>query len=256
MILLATYKTCKKPLDFLVVDDFEYMRHSVRDMLLRAYGNDIEIEVAQSGRDALSIIRSRDVKFVISDWNMPHMTGIELLQILRKDPEFFELPFLMISDEMSKDKFAYAVEECVDGYQIKPFTEKELMQAIEDIRTKRANLSQLENKINMLRRLVLLKQYDKAISIGEEQLKEDPHPEVRYIVGESYYLKKDYNNAGYQLKKLLESDTNSKAAYLYGKVCMATGQYEEAIAPCPARRHREPRNGESRSPRCRDRCRP
>lgn len=223
------YKTYKKIVDFLIVDDLENMRRSVRDMLLRSYGNDIEVDMAKSGRDALTTIRTKEVKFVISDWNMPHMTGIELLQIVRKEPDYYETPFLMISDEMSKEKFAYAIEECVDGYQIKPFTEKDLMQAINDIRTKRDNLSPIETKINMLRRLVLIKQYDKAIKICEDLLKEDPHPEVRYILGECFYYTKDYKNAGHHLKKLLDAETTSKAAYLYGKVCMANGQYEEAI---------------------------
>ena len=229
MTLPTSYKTYKKSVDFLVVDDLENMRRSVRDMLLRSYGNDTDVEVTKSGRDALAIIKSRDVKFIISDWNMPHMTGIELLQQVRKDPDRLETPFLMISDEMSKEKFAYAIEELVDGYQIKPFTEKDLMQAINDIRTKRDNLSPFETKVNMLRRLVLLKQYDKAISIGEEMLKEDPHPDVRYIVGECFYYKKDYNTASFHLKKLLDTDSNSKGAYLYGKVLMAIGQYEQAI---------------------------
>lgn len=223
------YKTYKKSVDFLVVDDLENMRRSVRDMLMRSYGNDIIVDMAKSGRDALTTIRTKDVKFVISDWNMPHMTGIELLQLIRKEPDYYETPFLMISDEMSKEKFAFAIEECVDGYQIKPFTEKDLMQAINDIRTKRDSLSPIETKINMLRRLVLIKQFDKAIKICEDLLKEDPHPDVRYILGECFYNKKDYKNAGYQLKKLLDAESTSKCAYLYGKVLMANGQYEEAL---------------------------
>ena len=86
-----------KNIKILVVDDFATMRKVIRNILKQVqYENIVE---AEDGVVALSILKSQKIDFVISDWNMPNMTGYELLKAVRADPEIGKTPFLMITAE-------------------------------------------------------------------------------------------------------------------------------------------------------------
>ncbi|WP_366524801.1 chemotaxis response regulator CheY [Ferrovum sp.] len=107
-------------LKFLVVDDFSTMRRIVRNLLKElGFTNVIE---AEDGVDALNKLRAGEIEFVVSDWNMPNMTGIDLLRAIRKDPALRHLPVLMVTAEAKKENIIEAAQAGASGYIVKPFT--------------------------------------------------------------------------------------------------------------------------------------
>ena len=108
------------PLKFLVVDDFSTMRRIVRNLLKElGYTN---AEEAEDGAVALSRLKSEKFDFVVSDWNMPNMTGLELLKNIRADESLKTLPVLMITAEARKENIIEAAHAGASGYIVKPFT--------------------------------------------------------------------------------------------------------------------------------------
>ena len=105
---------------FLVADDFSTMRRIVRN-LLKELGF-VNVQEAEDGVQALSRLRAETFDFVVSDWNMPNMTGLELLKTVRADPKFKLLPFLMVTAEAEKENIIEAVKAGVSNYVVKPFT--------------------------------------------------------------------------------------------------------------------------------------
>lgn len=120
-----------KNMKILVVDDFATMRRIIKNLLKQ--GKYINITEAEDGADALKILKSEKVDFIISDWNMPNMTGLELLKAVRADSELSGLPFLMVTAESLKDNIVLAVKEGVSNYIVKPFTAEVLSEKIENI---------------------------------------------------------------------------------------------------------------------------
>jgi two-component system chemotaxis response regulator CheY len=120
---------------FLVVDDQFNVRRMVINFL-RAFGYARSAEAAD-GHKALERLQAGDVGFVISDWNMPTMTGLDLLKRVRADQRFKTLPFLMVTAEVLEQVVAEAIEESVDGYIVKPFQAKTLIDKIEEVLDKR-----------------------------------------------------------------------------------------------------------------------
>jgi len=120
-----------KNMRILVVDDFATMRKVIKNLLRQTgYQNVTE---AEDGVVALKELRSQKIDFVISDWNMPNMTGIELLRAVRADSELSSLPFLMVTAESLKDNVLEAVKAGVSNYIVKPFTAEVLSEKIEKI---------------------------------------------------------------------------------------------------------------------------
>jgi two-component system chemotaxis response regulator CheY len=107
-------------LKFLVVDDFSTMRRIVRN-LLKELGF-TNVEEAEDGNIALQKLRGGGFDFVVSDWNMPNMTGIELLREVRNDPSLKHLPLLMVTAEAKKENIIEAAQAGASGYIVKPFT--------------------------------------------------------------------------------------------------------------------------------------
>ncbi|MFM2407328.1 MAG: hypothetical protein RL358_70 [Pseudomonadota bacterium] len=105
---------------FLVVDDFSTMRRIVRN-LLKELGF-VNVQEAEDGVDALAKLRATEFDFVVSDWNMPNMTGIELLQHIRADAKLKHLPVLMVTAEAKKENIIAAAQAGASGYVVKPFT--------------------------------------------------------------------------------------------------------------------------------------
>lgn len=109
-----------KNLKFLVVDDFSTMRRIVRNLLKElGFAN---VDEAEDGVAALNKLRSSQFDFVISDWNMPNMTGIDLLIAIRADANLKSLPVLMITAEAKKENIVAAAQAGASGYIVKPFT--------------------------------------------------------------------------------------------------------------------------------------
>jgi two-component system chemotaxis response regulator CheY len=105
---------------FLVVDDFSTMRRIVRN-LLKELGF-TNVDEAEDGAVALQRLKSGGIDFVITDWNMPNMDGLTLLQTVRADPTLKHLPVLMITAEAKKENIIAAAQAGASGYIVKPFT--------------------------------------------------------------------------------------------------------------------------------------
>ena len=104
----------------LVVDDFSTMRRIVRNLLKElGFSN---VQEAEDGIDALKKLRAETFNFVVSDWNMPNMTGIDLLREIRKDPALKHLPVLMVTAEAKRENIIEAAQAGASGYVVKPFT--------------------------------------------------------------------------------------------------------------------------------------
>ena len=104
----------------LVVDDFATMRRIIRKILKDLQFQDV-LE-AENGADALKVLTTNKVDLIVSDWNMPVMTGLEFLKRVRADERLKSLPFLMVTAEAQKDTIFEAVQAKVSNYIVKPFT--------------------------------------------------------------------------------------------------------------------------------------
>lgn len=117
---MAGLDNVDKSMSILVVDDFATMRRIIRGVLKQlGFTN---VEEAEDGAVALSKLKQGEFKFVISDWNMPNMQGIDLLKAVRADDNLKSLPFLMVTAEAKKEEVLAAVQAGVSNYVVKPFT--------------------------------------------------------------------------------------------------------------------------------------
>jgi two-component system chemotaxis response regulator CheY len=115
----------------LIVDDFSTMRRIIKN-LLRDLGFNNTHE-ADDGTTALPVLKSGGFDFLITDWNMPGMQGIDLLREVRADPQMATLPVLLVTAESKKDQIVMAAEAGVNGYIVKPFTAATLEEKIKKI---------------------------------------------------------------------------------------------------------------------------
>ncbi len=120
-----------KNIRILIVDDFSTMRRIVRGILKRlGYTN---IDEADDGQGGLKKLKEGAFQLVICDWNMPVMTGLDLLKAIRDDAQLKSIPFLMVTAEAKKENIVMAIQAGVSNYIVKPFTEETLSKKIEDI---------------------------------------------------------------------------------------------------------------------------
>ena len=116
---------------FLVVDDFSTMRRIVRNLLKElGFAN---VDEAEDGAVALQKLKTAPYDFVVTDWNMPNMDGLTLLQSIRRTPELKHLPVLMITAEAKKENIIAAAQAGASGYVVKPFTAATLAEKLEKI---------------------------------------------------------------------------------------------------------------------------
>lgn len=121
---------------FLIVDDFSTMRRIVRGLLKEiGYNN---AEEAEDGAVALTMLRSAKFDFVVSDINMPNMTGFDLLAAIKKDDSLKHLPVLMVTAEARKEDIVRAAQDGAAGYIVKPFTKATLEEKVLKIMQKLA----------------------------------------------------------------------------------------------------------------------
>ncbi|MBI4949475.1 MAG: chemotaxis response regulator CheY [Deltaproteobacteria bacterium] len=113
----------------LVVDDFSTMRRIIKNILKEiGYTN---VDEADDGSTALEKLKSARFDFVVTDWNMPNMPGIDLLKAIRQDPDLKATPVLMVTAEAAKENVMTAVAAGVNNYIVKPFTAAALKERID-----------------------------------------------------------------------------------------------------------------------------
>ncbi len=120
-----------KNMKILVVDDFSTMRRIVKNLL-----NELgftNIAEADDGKTALPILEKGGVDFLVTDWNMPGMPGIDLLKAVRANPALSSLPVLMVTAEAKREQIMEAVQAGVNGYVVKPFTADTLREKVNKV---------------------------------------------------------------------------------------------------------------------------
>ncbi|HEY7928375.1 MAG TPA: chemotaxis response regulator CheY [Steroidobacteraceae bacterium] len=123
--------SAQQNLNFLVVDDFSTMRRIVKNLL-----NDLgyaNVTEADDGVTALPLLKAGQFDFLITDWNMPGMPGLELLKQVRADERLAKMPVLMLTAEAKREQIVEAAQAGVNGYVIKPFTAATLKEKIDKI---------------------------------------------------------------------------------------------------------------------------
>jgi two-component system, chemotaxis family, chemotaxis protein CheY len=120
-----------KDTKFLVVDDFSTMRRIIKNLLHDlGYPNVTE---ADDGKTALPLLQAGGFDFLITDWNMPGMPGLELLKAVRADARLSKMPVLMLTAEAKREQIVEAAQAGVNGYVIKPFTAETLKEKLDKI---------------------------------------------------------------------------------------------------------------------------
>jgi two-component system, chemotaxis family, chemotaxis protein CheY len=120
-----------KDMKFLVVDDFSTMRRIIKNLLHDlGYQNVTE---ADDGATALPMLQAGSFDFLITDWNMPGMPGLDLLKAVRADAKLAKMPVLMLTAESKREQIIEAAQAGVNGYVIKPFTAVTLKEKIDKI---------------------------------------------------------------------------------------------------------------------------
>ncbi len=120
-----------KDMKILIVDDFSTMRRIIKN-LLRDLGFTNTVE-ADDGNTAIPILNAGGIDFLVTDWNMPGMTGIELLKYVRADEKLSSMPVLMVTAEQKREQIIEAAQAGVNGYIVKPFTAATLKEKIDKI---------------------------------------------------------------------------------------------------------------------------
>ena len=113
----------------LIVDDFPTMRRIIKN-LLHDLGLD-NVDEADDGSTAFPMLQTGDFDYLITDWNMPNMTGLDLLVAVRGDPKLSSIPVLMVTAEAKREQIVQAAQAGINGYIIKPFTAQTLQEKLE-----------------------------------------------------------------------------------------------------------------------------
>ena len=120
-----------KHMKILVVDDFSTMRRIIKGLLAElGFSN---VEEADDGNSALPLLKANSYDFLITDWNMPGMTGIDLLKAVRADAKLSKMPILMVTAEAKREQIVEAAQAGVNGYIVKPFTANTLKEKMDKI---------------------------------------------------------------------------------------------------------------------------
>lgn len=213
--------------NILIVDDLPQIREIARTMLKANRFS--SVVSAESGKDAMRILSSQPVDVVITDWNMPHMSGFELLKCIKTHSQLFRKAVLMISDEISADKVLCAVEEGVDGFLVKPFSEDKLIKTLKTVLGTIINADPIQENIFEMRSLMLSSSYREALELGHEIMKKRSHPRVVLMLCECLYQVKEYGQA---IEMIMDTDEESRTSMqtnLLGKSYMSIGQHSQGI---------------------------
>lgn len=182
-------------MSILIVDDIEGMCKSIRGMLkVMRFGRTYRF--AHDGKEALKIIREVPVDLIISDWNMPGMTGVEMLEEIREDLALRDIPVVMVTAEANREIVAEAAESEIDAYILKPLTVRALSDRITAVLEKANNPPPMVRHLKKARLLKESGDLDAAIAETRLALKADPKSSrpLREL-GSLYYEKKEIDTA-------------------------------------------------------------
>ncbi len=129
-----------KNMKILIVDDFSTMRRIIKGLLHELGFNNLE--EADDGNTALPLLRAGNFDFLITDWNMPGMTGLDLLKTVRADAKLAKLPVLLVTAEAKREQIVVAAQAGVNGYVVKPFTANTLKEKMDKIFERIATVAQ------------------------------------------------------------------------------------------------------------------
>ena len=115
----------------LIVDDFSTMLRILKNMLKQIGFSDIS--EADDGTSALELLKAQEIDLIVCDWNMPQMSGFDLLKEVRSDPDLKDTPFVMVTAEAQRENVIDAVEAGVSNYIVKPFTVDQISEKLEKI---------------------------------------------------------------------------------------------------------------------------
>lgn len=193
--------TTVEKMKFLIVDDMTNMRRTIRNML--RYSRFTNIEEANDGDVAFEKMKKDQPDFVIADWNMPRMSGIDLVRKIRETELLTNIPILMVTAEVLEAQIVHAAESDIDGYIIKPFIAKTLEEKIKGIIERRNSPTEFDLLIKGGINFRNKGEYDKAIAAFEKALEKTPKSaRVRHFIGETCELRGDIQRAE---KMLLEA---------------------------------------------------
>ena len=219
-------------MNFLIVDDVDNMRRSIRAMLkLINYGK-VFYEAA-NGKEAWKILDEEEcrVDFIISDYKMPHMSGTELLNLIRANKKYRDIPFLMITAETNMEVVAEAAEHDVDAYMTKPFVTASLEQKIQELLAKTQNPDALTIHLRKVRDLKEKGDIDGAIAEANKALEINKMTSRPYReLGQLYLKKADMKNALLNFKKATDLNTLDVVSYDFmGQIFYRLGEIPRAV---------------------------
>jgi predicted Zn-dependent protease len=220
--------TNRSHLDFLVVAPNDDQLHFIEKTLHEnGYTNVLGVSSVTAARE---ILITKKVLFVITEFGMPSMNGIELTKFIRRVPAMFETPVLVLFDQDQQAHTSHAMDELADNYLLAPFSANAIMEAIRRIWAEKEAPSPDRQKLTAAKKFLLSQQYDNAISLAKEILAKGDNDEAFYILGEAYYWQQDYDTAAKYLRWLIKSRPDSKTMHLFSKVCRAENQCGDAVA--------------------------
>ncbi|HCC53858.1 MAG TPA: response regulator [Desulfobulbaceae bacterium] len=224
----------KAPQDmiFLIVDDIDNMRRSVKAMLkLIKFGK--EFYEAANGREAWKLLQDEKVTidFIISDYNMPHMSGTELLGLTRSSKRLRDIPFLMVTAEANMDIVAEAAEHDVDAYLTKPFVTLTLEQKINELLTQINNPSPFNQLLHNVRTLEEKGNLNGAIAAAKEAaILNDRSSKPFREMGRLFGKKGDLQKALFYFEKAIELNRLDVSSYhALGQLYFHQGKMEMAL---------------------------
>ncbi len=218
-----------KKMKILITDDFTNMRRTIKNML-RQIGFE-NIEEADDGDTALAKLQSGLFGFLILDWNMPRMPGIQVVRAVRADNALRHLPILMVTAENWEDEIVEAAEEQVDGYIIKPFVTKTLEDKIAEILEKVKNPPEGEVIFDKGIDFLNKKMYDEAKIEFEKALKIKPNSaKATYFLGLAHFEKGELDKAEEFFKNAISYNSRYvKAFHSLGELMYKKGDIKNAI---------------------------
>lgn len=242
----------KKNFKVLIVDDKANMRRTIRNML-RVLGF-TSFREAEDGDVALKKLRSEDFNLVLCDWNMPRMSGVEVLRQAREDERFKDLAFIMVTAEVGEATVAESIESDVDGYIIKPFVPKTLEKKITEIMAKRLTPSELDTRLQVAEVLVKAGNYTEAHRELDKAAQISPRsPKLHYFRGLIFEGQGNLEQAEKAFLKAREMGpkfikAHEKLAEIYektGRVSEMSKIIKEAVQISPKNPDRQAKLGEA-----------